>query len=66
MKNTISKYDFNFNQVGYGQWDVIYTSPNTHKKWMAYTTDSILIDATKNSDLPKIKDLNQLKKICKS
>ena len=66
MKNTISIHDFNFLQIGYGQWIVYYTSPNTHKIWKAYTTDSILIDATKNTDWPKIKDLNHLKKICKS
>ena len=66
MKNTISKHDFYFRQTGYGQWIVTYTSPNTSKEWRAYTTDSILIDATKNTDEPKIKDLNHLKKYCKS
>jgi hypothetical protein len=66
MKNIISKYDFKFNQCGYGQWYVTYISPATHKEWKSYTTDSILIDATKNTDFPKIKDLNHLKKICKA
>jgi hypothetical protein len=28
-------------------------------------TDEALIDATKNSDTPKIKDLNYLKRVCK-
>ena len=66
MKNTITINDFYFRQAGYGKWIVTYTSPSTHKKCSAYTTDSILIDATKNTDFPKIKDLNHLKKICKS
>jgi hypothetical protein len=65
MKNTNSISDFSFNPSGYGHYKVIFKSPVTGKEWKTITSDMPLIDATKNSDSPKIKDLNQLKKICK-
>lgn len=48
-KTTI--YDFNFEFAGYGHYKVTYDMP--------------LIDATKNADEPKRKDLEQLKRVCK-
>jgi hypothetical protein len=65
MKNSISISDFNLKRVGYGQYNVTYISPATGKEYTSRTTDSSLIDATFNSDSPKIKDLNLLKKIAK-
>jgi hypothetical protein len=66
MKNQITITDFNFEFTGYGHYKVTYTSPVTGKQWKTTTTDMQLIDDTKNSDMPKVKDLNQLKAICKS
>lgn len=57
-KTTI--YDFDFEFAGYGHYKVIYTSPVTGKKWTAKTNDMPLIDAAKNADEPKRKDLEQL------
>lgn len=64
MKTTIS--DFKFLPAGYGCYEVIYTSPKTGKTWSTKTTDMPLIDATKNEENPKHKDLERLKYICKN
>lgn len=66
MKNNISITDFDFQYSGYGHYIVTYTSPNTRKKWAKSTNDMPLIDDTKNSESPKIKDLETLKRVCKS
>ena len=66
MKNCIQLSDFNFQFAGYGHYKVTYTSPNTGKQWTVTTNNMPLIDDTKNSDTPKIKDLNKLKSICKN
>jgi len=65
MKTQIKLSDFDFNFKGYGMYEVTYTSPLTGKQWSARITDMTLIDATKNAESPKIKDLEVLKKICK-
>ena len=57
MKNQISRSDFQFLPSGYGHYKVTYTSPATGKQWMAITNNMPLIDATKNSESPKKKDL---------
>lgn len=57
--------DFEFIPAGYGLYKVIYTSAQTGNQWRCKTTDMPLIDATKNADKPKVKDLERLKKICK-
>lgn len=64
----ISIYDFSFIHSGYGHYKVIYTSPVTGKKFSAITNNMPLIDATKNTETTdiKIKDLEQLKRICKN
>jgi hypothetical protein len=62
----ISIYHFDFNFAGHGHYKVTYTSPKTGKQWIKTTDNMPLIDATKNSDTPKIKDLNNLKSFCKS
>lgn len=66
IKFKISKSDFKFTSWGYGRYDVEYTSPITGKRWHKITNDMPLIDATKNEPDPKVKDLNQLKALCKS
>lgn len=62
-KTTIS--DFRFEFAGYGHYKVTYTSPVTGKQWTAKTNDMPLIDATKNADEPKRRDLETLKRVCK-
>lgn len=61
----MKKTDFRFLYSGYGAYYVIYTSPKTNKQYKAYTTNMFLLDATKNTESPKIKDLQQLKRVCK-
>ena len=62
--NKLSISNFNLKRVGYGQYEVTYLAP-TGKEYTGRTTDSSLIDATFNSDNPKVKDLNTLKRIAK-
>jgi len=62
-KTTIG--DFTFRTAGYGHYKVTYTSPTTGKSWSRTIDDMHLIDATKNADEPKRKDLNILKRKCK-
>ena len=62
-KTTISDFEFTF--WGYGHYKVTYTSPATGKKWATVTDDMLMIDATKNAEEPKRKDLERLKKMCK-
>lgn len=62
----ITIYDFSFIPSGYGHYKVIYTSPVTGKQWTVITNDMTLIDATKNADEPKKKDLERLKRLCKN
>lgn len=64
MKTTLRDFDFTF--AGYGHYKVTYTSPKTGKQWSRTTTDMELVDNTKNSDEPKRKDLEMLKRFCKN
>ena len=59
--SSISIHDFKFIFSGYGHYKVTYTSPKTNKTWSKTISDMTLIDRTKNSDEPLIKDLNELK-----
>lgn len=63
----ISITDFQFVFTGHGHYKVTYTSPVTGKQWSATVTYMPIIDATKNAEFgeAKIKDLKQLKEICK-
>ena len=65
MKKAISISDFSFMFSGYGHYKVTYTSPVTGKQWSSVTSNMPLIDATKNAEEPKIKDLQTLKRIAK-
>lgn len=58
--------DFRFEFAGYGHYKVTYTSPATGKSWSKMVDDMTIIDATKNTDEPKIKDLTSLKRLIKS
>lgn len=58
--------DFSFEKQGYGRYKVTYTSPVTWKKWSTVITDMTIIDATLNAEVVKVKNLNRLKKLCKS
>jgi hypothetical protein len=65
MKTQLS--DFRFQFAGYGHYKVTYISPTTGKEWARTTSDMTLIDATKNADeTPRRKDLDTLKRICKT
>ena len=66
MKDKISIRDFAFRFAGHGHYNVTYTSPITYKQYTETTNDMPLIDATKNCDNPKRKDLVTLKKLCKN
>lgn len=63
MKTQLS--NFTFKPSGYGYYEVTYTSSITGKKWVVKTSNMPLIDDTKNSDSPKLKNLNELKRLCK-
>lgn len=65
MNSKLSISNFTFIFIGYGHYKVTYTSPNTQNKFSAVINDMQLIDNTKNSDNPKIKDLEILKRRCK-
>lgn len=63
MKTNIS--DFRFIKTGFGFYRVTYHSPATAKQWSTVVNNMPLIDATKNEDNPKQKDLETLKFMCK-
>ena len=65
MKTRININDFSFQFIGYGHYRVTYTSPATGKQWSTTVNDMSLIDATKNADEPRRKDLEALKRLCK-
>ena len=60
------KSDFTFTLSSRGMYQVTYQSPATNKKWWKTICDMPLIDATKNEENPKRKDLEILKWICKN
>lgn len=66
MKTKIQLSDFNFQVSGYGHYRVTYTSPATGKQWSTTVSDMTIIDATRNADEPKRKDLEALKWMCKN
>lgn len=58
--------DFTFKPTSHGRYLVTYTSPITNKSWSKSMTDMPLIDATHYADEPLKKDLNELRRLCKS
>ena len=65
MKTSINISDFTFKFSGWGHYKATYTSPITDRSWTTIIDYMPIIDATKNEDYPKIKDLNTLKRYCK-
>nr|DAT65173.1 MAG TPA: hypothetical protein [Caudoviricetes sp.] len=66
MGTKIEKTDFEFRFAGYGHYKVTYQSPVTGKKWTKTINDMPLIDATKNEESPKRKDLEILRRRVKT
>ena len=66
MSAKIEKSDFEFIFAGYGHYKVTYQSPKTGKKWTKTINNMSLIDATKNEEFPKRKDLEALKRVIKA
>lgn len=66
MKRKIEKTDFRFKFVGYGHYQVTYTSPTTLRKWTAVLNDMPLIDAVKYENEPLRKHMEALKRMVKS
>ena len=66
MKASIQKSDFTFLPSGHGHYHVTYKSPKTGREYRTVISHMPLIDATKNTENPKIKDLNHLKTLCKA
>jgi hypothetical protein len=65
MTRKIQLSDFQFTPSGYGHYKVWYQSPITGKTWAKVISDMTIIDDTKNSDSPKRKDLEKLKRMVK-
>lgn len=65
MKTQIKLSDFSFMPSGYGHYKVTYRSPVTFKEWTRTISNMPLIDATKNAEEPKRKDLEELKRTVK-
>ena len=57
--------DFTFLQSGHGHYKVTYTSPVTGKSWSRVISNMTLIDKTKNSDNPRVYELEDLKRTVK-
>jgi hypothetical protein len=65
-KKGISISDFYFQDAGDGAYLVIYVSPTKKRGWSALVKDMSLIDATKDTANPKVKDLEKLRRIVKN
>jgi len=62
----LSITDFEFTFAGRGHYKVRYRTPLKRTKYDKVTDDMPLIDATKNTDNPKQKDLRALRRLCRS
>lgn len=59
---------FSFRKVGSGAYEVMYESDYDFKVgryYVNYITDMTIIDATKNAEYPKKKDVDWLRKLVK-
>lgn len=61
--NDLSNFTFRFN--GRGRYKVTYKTPMRGDYWTALVTDRSTIDATKNADWAKVKDIKRLMFLCK-
>ena len=62
---SMNKHDFIFRFVTPGHYKVTYISPITGKSWTRVVTDMTLIDDIRFQDNPKIKKLEELKRLIK-
>lgn len=65
MKSPITIDCFRFVPTSYGQWRVSYKTLKRTKVWTRIISDSMLIDATRGAEKPKLKDLVRLKNLVK-
>lgn len=63
MKDISNSFHFTFS--GYGQYEVIYTTPSRGDYWRAHITDMSLIDDTKNADEPTATAFRRLRDVVK-
>lgn len=64
LDRPISIRDFTFQVIGHGAYKVTYIT-GTGARISNTVTDMTIIDATKNVDFPKRKDLENLKRLVK-
>lgn len=65
--NKLRLGNFTFNFAGHGHYKVTFQSSVTKKTWTITTNNMPLIDATRNNPFDyKMKDLVELKKLCKN
>lgn len=57
--------DFSKKISSYGHYKVTYTSPITGKQWSRIINNSTLLDSVFETESPKRKDLEQLKRLVK-
>lgn len=55
-------HNFTFKSIGYGHYRVTYTTDKRGDYWVNAITDMSLIDATKNSEWAKLRDIEHLRK----
>lgn len=53
-------HNFSFRFSGYGHYEVTYTTDQRGDFWKATINDMTLIDATKNAEIAKVKDIQAL------
>ena len=61
----IDRSYFTFKATRYGQWKVSYKTPSRARMWTKTISDTLLIDAVRNNEHPKVKDLIRLKNLVK-
>ena len=57
---------FSFHLVGAGHYRVTYQTPQRGDYWVALITDMTVIDATKNAEWAKRRDIDHLRYLLKS
>lgn len=65
ISDKIDISDFDFELRSHGIYKVTFTSRKTGKTWSSIISEMSIIDATKNTEEPKVKNLIRLKELCK-